>query len=395
MSTSNKSCDFKVQTFQRRTMSVRDIVLEITHCGICHTDLHTAHGDLAGVAPMHYPCVPGHELAGVCIAVGSEVTRVKVGDHIGVGCIVDSCLECDACKRGEEQKCKKMVGTYNASDKGSGRALNAPGNPYSNYTLGGYTNKFVVDERFAVLIPRDYPLEYAGPIMCAGTTLFDPLRRYGAKEGTRVGVVGLGGLGSIGIKIAKAMGCIVTAITSSNGKIDFAKKLGSDRVLVSSNKDDMKAAQGSLDLVLNTISVEHDYNEYSKLLTGKGLHVILGLNSVLGALLTFGSGSRLTMSVIGGIESSQAVIDLCAKHKIFPEISIVGVDGINAVYSELSKGNTTGVRYVIDLKTINEAGAKEKCAKVAAPSLQPHVSGMTISTIMMTSLDMWWNGKAK
>ena len=368
----------------------------MTHCGLCHTDLHTAHGDLAGIAPLTYPCVPGHELAGICIAVGSEVTRVKVGDHVGVGCIVDSCLDCDACKRDEEQKCKKMVGTYNASDKGSGRALNAPGQKYTNYTLGGYTNKFVVDERFAIIIPKEYPLECAGPIMCAGTTLFDPLRRYGAKEGTRVGIVGLGGLGSIGVKIAKAMGCVVTAITSSKGKIEFAKKLGADRVLVSSNNEDMKAAEGSLDLVLNTISVEHDYHEYTKLLDkSKGLHVILGLNSVLGVLLTFGAGPRLNQSVIGGIESSQSVIDLCAKHKILPEISIVGVDGINAVYEDLSKGNATGLRYVIDLKTLNQDGIVEKCAKVPAPVLAPHVSGMNLLTIFATLFDMWFYGKAK
>jgi alcohol dehydrogenase (NADP+) len=395
LATFDKTCTFKVTTFQRRAPTSRDVVIDMKYCGICHSDLHTAHGDLAGVAPMHYPCVPGHELAGICISIGSEVTRVKVGDHIGIGCIVDSCLECDACKRGEEQMCKKMVGTYNSTDKtGSGRSVNAPSGP--SYTLGGYTNKFVIDERFAVIIPKNYPLELAGPVMCAGTTLFDPLRRYGAKVGTRVGVVGMGGLGQLGVKIAKAMGCVVTAITSSSSKIEFAKKLGADRVLVSTNKEEMKAAKGTLDLVLNTISVEHDYFEYSKLLeAGKGLHVILGLNSILGALMIFNSGPRLTKSVIGGIESSQAVIDLCAKHDILPEISIIGVDGVNAVYEDLSKGNATGLRYVIDLKTLNEADAEKKCLNVKSPALAPHVSGMTIMTILATAFDMWYNSKAK
>jgi uncharacterized zinc-type alcohol dehydrogenase-like protein len=200
--------------------------VDMVYCGICHTDVHTAAGHLSALGMKRYPCVPGHELAGVCTAVGKNVSRVKVGDHVGVGCMVDSCMNCSACQRGEEQKCSKQVGTYGAKDNGSGRAATGPvggGTMTPAHTIGGYTTQMVVHEKFAIIIPKEYPMEYAGPVMCAGVTLFDPLRRYKAKPGSKVAVVGLGGLGQMGVKIANAMGCVVTVVSRSPAKEKFAR----------------------------------------------------------------------------------------------------------------------------------------------------------------------------
>lgn len=281
MATADPSCDFKPARFQRRALGENDVLIEMKFCGICHTDLHTAAGHLGALGMKAYPCVPGHELAGVAVKVGPKVTKVKVGDQVGVGCMVDSCLKCDACKKGEEQKCTKQVGTYCGKNQNGRAAYPAKG---PQHTLGGYTNLHVVHEHFAVIVPPSYPLECAGPVMCAGVTLFDPLRRYGATKGTHVGIVGVGGLGQMGIKIAKAMGCEVTAITRSPAKGSFAtEKCGADRVIVSTDAAQMKAAVGTMDLVLNTIPVEHDFYAYKPLLTRTGKLVMLGLNSGLAA----------------------------------------------------------------------------------------------------------------
>lgn len=205
-------------------------------------------GILGGVK---FPCVPGHELSGVVEKVGSKVTKFKVGDHVGVGCMVDSCLKCKQCKGGQEQKCGKQVGTYQAKDQ-NGRAECFP---KGSHTLGGYTTKMVVHEHFAINIPKDYPLECAGPVMCAGITMFDPLKVHGVGKGSNVGIVGMGGLGILGVRIAKAMGCKVTAISRSSAKRDLAcsHTLGADSYVVSSDPQDMNANRGSLDLILNTI----------------------------------------------------------------------------------------------------------------------------------------------
>jgi len=200
MACSDGKCDFKPMKFQRRALKPNDVLLDMKFCGICHTDLHNAAGHTAALGLQAYPCVPGHELAGVCTAVGSAVTKVKVGDNVGVGCMVDSCGGCGACQRGEEQKCTSQVGTYNhpGNKNRSGRADTFP---LGGHTLGGYTTTFVVHENFAVIIPQSFPLEYAGPVMCAGVTLFDPLRRYGAGPGKTVAIVGIGGLGQMGVKV--------------------------------------------------------------------------------------------------------------------------------------------------------------------------------------------------
>ena len=238
LATDSDACDFQPRAFQRRGVGPHDVHIDMQYCGVCHTDLHVARGETGSLLPVAYPCVPGHELAGICVAVGSEVTRFKVGDRVGVGCMVDACLTCSACKRGEEQMCIRQTGTYCA--KPSARAGVPPGAP--NHTLGGYTTAFVVHERFGVKIPEGYPLEAAGPIMCAGVTLFDPLRRYGAGPGKKVAIVGLGGLGAIGVKIAKAMGAHVTAVTRSAAQAAFAKySCGADNALISSDAGAMRA----------------------------------------------------------------------------------------------------------------------------------------------------------
>ena len=340
-----------------------------------------------------YPCVPGHELAGVAVAVGSKVTRVKVGDHVGVGCMVDSCGKCGACKRGEEQMGISQTGTYNAVPAHDKAAVFPP----KSRTLGGYSDKMVIHENFAIVIPKSYPLEYAGPVMCAGVTLFDPLRRYGATNGSKVAVVGIGGLGVMGIKLAKAMGCIVTAISRSPGKETFAKECGASFFINSGHLKDLASAASSFDLVLNTIPSEHDYTIYSTLTKRKGgKHIILGLNSALVAGMVANGilcGSRVKGSGIGGIEATQAVIDLCAKHDIRPEIKLINVDQINETYTILDSNNDAGVRHVIDLSTLN-ATAAERCNTVKPPTLS-HGLGLTAGGVVgaivnLIFLGRWW-----
>ena len=372
MATADAKCHFKPVRFQRRAVGPHDVLVDMKYCGVCHTDVHSAQGQLAALTGKCYPCVPGHELAGVAVLVGDQVTRVKVGDHIGVGCMVDSCLTCAACKRGEEQMCSKQVATYNGKDF-SGRAATGPGAP--PHTLGGYTDKMVVHERFAVIIPKTYPLECAGPVMCAGVTLFDPLRRHGAGKGTRVAIVGVGGLGQMGIRIAKAMGCVVTAITRSAGKADFARECGADEVIVSTSAEQMAKARRAraLDLVLNTIPVEHDYSPFTALLSGGGKQVMLGLNTGLIAGFAVNAmccgRSRVTGSGIGGIEATQAVIDLCDKFDIKPFIKVVPVEKLGSVYEELEKSNESGARYVLDIAGSLNEDAFKRCAETAPPTL--------------------------
>jgi len=263
--------------------------------------------------------------------------------------------------------------------------------PKGSKTLGGYTNKMVVHYKFAVLIPAEYPLESAGPVMCAGVTLYDPLKRYGAKEGTRVAIVGIGGLGDMGIRVGKALGCIVTAISTSSSKEALVKAAGADAFICSSDAAAMKAAAGTFDLVMNTISCEHDYNLYTPLCTPKGKHVILGLSSALvGAMIApnLVCGTRFRASAIGGIRSTQEVIDLCNKHKIFPNIEIVGVESINRVYETLDSKNIGALRYVLDISTLNRfEEAEDKSKDLKAPNIAPS-PGIGLGNIMSTAFDM-------
>eukprot|EP00438_Fugacium_kawagutii_P016900 Skav205370 [mRNA] locus=scaffold2437:128425:136360:+ [translate_table: standard] len=315
MGCKDASCSFEAMKLKRRELNDFDVLIEMKYCGVCHSDLHIAAGHMENVmGKVEYPCVPGHELAGVVKQIG-KVTKFSVGDQIGVGCMVDACLDCSKCKEGQEQKCSKQVGTYAGKDW-SGRA-SIPGR---EQTIGGYTSIMVVQERFGIKIPKSYPLEMAGPVMCAGITMYDPLKAYKAKPGAassdKVGIVGLGGLGVMGVKLAKALGCNVPcpeviAISRSESKKPFAMETcGASGFLASSDAKQMEENSRSFDLILNTIPSDHDESIYTALLKPSGHHVLLGLNaSTLASFavnsLTFGKskvgpgGEGFTMAVQG------------------------------------------------------------------------------------------------
>jgi len=381
MGCTGPDCNFKPMRLKRRAPGPEDLEVEMKYCGICHTDVHSAKGDLQGLTGKCIPCVPGHELSGICTFVGDKVTGFAVGDQIGVGCMVDSCGTCAACKRGEEQMCAKQVATYNGKDApGSGRAAIFP---KGSHTLGGYTNKMVVHYKFAIKIPSQYPLELAGPVMCAGVTLYDPLVRYEA-AGKTVAIVGLGGLGCIGIKIAVAMGCKVTAVSSSLTKESVAKSCGAVDFVVSSDKEGMLKHKGRYDIILNTRPDEHDYTQYTPLLTKQGKHIILGLNSALIAAMVAPAlvcGSRLRGSGIGSIKATQDVINLCAEQNIRPDIQVITVNEINSAFEALdSNKNSSAVRHVIDLTTLNDA-VVDSWQDKPAPTLTKPDGGLTLGRI--------------
>ena len=377
MACADGGCDFKPVQLQRRPLGDRDVLMDMVYCGVCHSDLHFAAGHMNGLQRTTYPCVPGHELVGVVAAIGAGVTKVALGQHVGVGCMVDSCMKasCKACQSGEEQKCMKQVATYLGKDNGSGRAATYPA---GGHTIGGYSSRMVVDENFAVRIPEGYPLECAGPVMCAGVTMYDPLvkvlgggRLSGdttALAGKRVGVVGLGGLGAMGMKIAKALGCEVSAISRTRSKEAFARECGASSFVVSGDAAAMTTARRSLDLILNTVPTYHDYCAYNGLLAKGGKQVLLGLHKGLGGAMVVnaltGGRSKVMMSGIGGVAATQAVVDLCAAHDIRPNVEVVGVEKINEVYAKLDGANPDAVRYVLDLAgTLND----EAAAKCTAP----------------------------
>lgn len=393
MATSSAACDFKPVALQRRPLGDYDVLIHMKYCGVCHSDLSVAAGHMDGVNPAAYPCVPGHELAGVCEAVGPKVSLIQVGQQVGVGCMVDSCQRCSSCRQGEEQKCTKQVGTYCGKDNGSGRAATYPA---GQQTLGGYTTKMVVDENFAIRIPDGYPLEMAGPVMCAGITMYDPLKRLGMKPGDRVGIVGLGGLGQMGIKIAKVMGCSVTVISRSRSKAAFAAECGADAFVDSGAPEEMQAHINTLDLILNTVPVYHDYVAYHPLLKKAGKQVLLGLHAGVGGAfvvnaMTFGH-SRVMMSAIGGVKNTQEVMNLCAEHKIYPHIKIVPAHELNEVYSKLEGSNDAGLRYVLDIEnTLNEATA-EKCV-APPPTFGEFKGGLTVPDIAKEGLWLFFTGK--
>eukprot|EP00501_MAST-03F_sp_TOSAG23-6_P000951 GSMAST32.ASY1.ANO1.987.1 assembled CDS len=367
MAAMDKTCDFKPMKLQRRPMKESDVVIDMKFCGVCHSDLHNAANDITILGGCKYPIVPGHELAGVCIAVGSKVTKFKVGDHVGVGCLVDSCLSCKACNRGEEQKCKKCVSTYQGQDNGSGRAQTYPEN---GMTLGGYSTTMVVNEHFAIKIPKEYPLEFAGPVMCAGVTMYDPLRRQNAGRGTRVGIVGLGGLGQMGVSIAKVMGCFVTVISRSQAKSTFAEELGAHNFLLSTSLEGMKRSRKSLDIILNTIPVAHDYNIYKQLLATGGKQVLLGLHPALAAAMIV---DQIT----------------CHHSKIYPQIEVFPVEELNRVFEALDASNATGTRYVMDIAGTLNSDAFSRC-NAPPPILEENRSTFGICNSCFACCQMFW-----
>lgn len=318
-------------------------------CGVCHSDVSL------GLNHLHnciYPIVPGHELVGKVVEIGSKVTKVKVGDGIGVGCISDACLDCKTCEFGDEQYCLggKSVHTYN--DKK--RYNHIGGNPEAQ-TFGGYSGSNTLHEHFIMKIPDAIPLEKAGPILCAGITMYDPLRHWGATEGKpmTIGIVGVGGLGTMGIKLSKALGHRVVAISTSANKKELAMSKGADVFVVSTDPESMKEGAGLCDLILNTVSAEHQVSTYTPLLHYSGTIVQLGLvidPHTVNQISLIKGRKTVTGSHIGGIKATEECLALCAEHGIVPDVQIITADKIDDAWEQLSTSNKDAIRFVIDIK---------------------------------------------
>jgi uncharacterized zinc-type alcohol dehydrogenase-like protein len=333
-------------SFERRELRAHDILIDIQYCGICHSDIHQARNEWGEYQEESiFPMVPGHEIAGIVTAAGDKVTKYKVGDKVGVGCFVDSCRTCEECKRGLQQYCSvKTVWTYNARD--------FEGNP----THGGYSDKIVVDENYALRIPDNLPLDGAAPLLCAGITLYSPLRHWGAGPGKKVAIVGLGGLGHMGVKLAHALGAEVTVLSHSLKKQADAKRLGADHFYATSDPETFTKLKSSFDLIVNTVSAELDWNEFLQLLKVDGTMVIVGLpekqHEIAAFSLTAGRRS-LAGSQIGGIAETQEMLDFCGKHNIASDIEVVPIQKVNEAFERVVKSDVR-YRFVIDISTLKK-----------------------------------------
>lgn len=331
--------------FERRALRANDVAIEILYSGICHSDLHTVNGDW-GDKP--FPLVPGHEIIGRVLEVGPEVTKYQVGDQVGVGCMVDSCQECDQCQHGEEQFCRHgMTPTYGAPDRITGEI-----------TQGGYAKHIVVREEFVLRIPEALDLSRAAPILCAGITTFSPLRTWNVGKGSRVGVIGLGGLGHMAVKLAVAMGAEVTVLSRSNRKEDEAKAMGAQGILVSTDEAAMANAESSLDLIIDTVPVQHDVTQYAPLLDVDGTLVIVGQVGPMSEFMTvpmIRGRRRVAGSLIGGVKETQEVLDFCAEHNIHPICEIIRPEQVNEAFEVMDKGDIAH-RYVMDMSSLSVEG---------------------------------------
>ncbi|CAH2602281.1 aldehyde reductase, NADPH-dependent [Rhodovastum atsumiense] len=328
--------------FERRRPGPHDVQIEILYCGVCHSDLHQARNDWSNSL---YPMVPGHEIVGRVVAVGAHVTKFRIGDVAGVGCMVDSCRRCEACEADLEQYCPDCLLTYNARDPRNGEL-----------TFGGYSEQIVVEERFVVKIPDTMELKAVAPLLCAGITTYSPLRHWKVGPGQKVGVIGLGGLGHMGVKFARAMGARVVMVTTSPEKGKDALRLGADEVLVSTDVAAMAAARGSFHFLLNTIPVGHDVNPYLGLLRLDGVMVLVGVltpvEPLAGINLIHGRRS-LAGSGIGGMAETQEMIDFCAEHGIVSDVEMIRIQDINAAYERLLR-NDVRYRFVIDMASLRQ-----------------------------------------
>ncbi len=326
-------------SFARRDIGTHDVAIDILFCGICHSDLHTVRGEWGAVK---FPQVPGHEIVGRVREVGADVTRVAVGALVGVGCIVDSCRSCASCGEGLEQYCENgMTGTYGSTEKQTGLP-----------TQGGYSTGIVVDERYVLRIPDALDPAAAAPLLCAGITTYSPLRHWKAGPGTRVGVLGLGGLGHMAVKLARAMGADVTVITTTPAKADDAARLGAHHVIISSDKVMMKNGRNSLDLIIDTVGASHDLDSAMRLLRRDGALVMVGLapdrSPAPTAFTLAGKRRSLAGSSIGGIAETQEMLDFCAAHGITSDIEVIPADYINEAYERMLKSDVR-YRFVIDV----------------------------------------------
>ena len=327
--------------FERRALRANDVAIEIMYCGVCHSDLHTVNGDWG---PQPYPLIPGHEIVGIVQAVGPEVSRYKVGDKVAVGCMVDSCQHCDQCQNHEEQYCRNgLVATYGSKDLIDGTT-----------TQGGYSKHIVVREQFVLQIPDGMDMAKAAPILCAGITTYSPLRTWKVTAGSRVGVIGLGGLGHMAVKLAHAMGAEVTVISRSDRKKADALAMGAKAMLVSSDTAAMKAAASSFDVIIDTAPVKHDVSPYAPLLDVDGTLVIVGQVGPLNELMTIPlimGRRRIAGSLIGGIAETQEVLNFCAAHNVYPDCEMIRMEQINDAFARLKQGDLAH-RFVIDMSSL-------------------------------------------
>ena len=334
----------KQMNIERREATQKDIEIKILYCGVCHSDLHTARNDWGGTI---YPSVPGHEIVGKVTKVGSEVTKFKIGDIVGVGCLVDSCRECDSCKHDLEQYCLiGMTGTYNGHDKHLG-----------GHTFGGYSEKVVVDEHFVLKVPSNLDLAAVAPLLCAGITTWSPLRHWKVGKGSKVAVVGLGGLGHMAIKLAKGLGAEVTLFSRTASKRKDALDLGADKVIISTNDDQMKAVKGKFELIIDTVPYVHDVNPYVSTLSVNGTLVLVGylggLEPFLNTVPMILGRKSVAGSVIGGIAETQELLDFCGKNSIVSEIEIIKMQDINEAYERMLKSDVH-YRFVIDMASLKK-----------------------------------------
>ncbi len=328
----------------RRALQPEDVQLEILFCGVCHTDVHFVRNEFEGSIPTTYPCVPGHEIVGRVTKAGSAVKKFKEGDTVAVGCMVDSDRTCPSCREGEEQYCASMpVLTYNAPDKHLG-----------GMTYGGYSQNIVVDEAFVLRVPERLDLAATAPLLCAGITTYSPLRRRNLRKGQKVGVVGLGGLGHMGVKFAAAFGCEVVLFTTSPGKTADAKRLGAHEVVVSKDDAEMQRHLNSFDFILDTVPAHHGLDPYLNLLKRDGTLSLVGAPSVplsFGVMgLLFGR-KQIAGSIIGGIRETQEMLDFCAEHGVTADIERIGVQQIDEAFQRLVKGDVK-YRFVIDMASL-------------------------------------------
>ena len=328
-------------TINRRALKPHDVQIEILYCGVCHSDLHTVRNEWGGTI---YPSVPGHEIVGRVTAVGDHVKKFKTGDLAAIGCLVDSCRECDNCKDGLEQFCSNgMVGTYNGQEKDG-----------SGYTFGGYSKSITVREEFVLTISDKLPLEGVAPLLCAGITTYSPLRHWKVGKGTRVGVLGLGGLGHMGVKLAVSMGAEVTMLSHTAAKEADAKRLGAHKFILTTDKVQTQSVTGYFDFILDTVSADHDYNFYLSLLRTNGNMVCVGAPPSPAQIpafnLIFGRKS-IGGSLIGGIPETQEMLDYCAAHNIVSDVEVIAIKDINEAYERMLKGDVR-YRFVIDMATL-------------------------------------------
>lgn len=334
--------DLNQMDIKRREVTAKDVEIQIMYCGVCHSDLHTARNDWGFTT---YPAVPGHEIVGMVTKVGSDVTKFKVGDYAAVGCLVGSCGTCSNCAHDLEQYCLNgWVGTYNSEDKFLG-----------GMTYGGYSQKVVVDENFVLKVPSNLDLAAAAPLLCAGITTWSPLRHWKVGKGSKVAVVGLGGLGHMAIKLAKGLGAEVTLFSRSPNKKQDALDLGTDTIIISTDEEQMQSVTGKFDLIIDTVPYEHDINPYITTLNTSGTLVLVGylggLEPILNTVPMIMGRKSVAGSLIGGIAETQEMLDFCGEHNIVSDIEIIKIQEINEAYERMLKSDVK-YRFVIDMASL-------------------------------------------